>query len=56
MQLRDLFDYKNQLMQDLLTNEKIVKLIDRDVSLEEGTESFFCLFKFKHKRFFDCSN
>lgn len=37
MQLRDLFDYKNQLMQDLLTNEKIVKLIDRDVSLEEAS-------------------
>lgn len=28
MQLSDFFDYKNQLMEDLLTNEEIVKLID----------------------------
>lgn len=36
MQLRDLFDYKNQLMQDLLTNEKIVKLIDSTIPIEEA--------------------
>ena len=36
MQLRDIFDYKNQLMQDLLTNEKIVKLIDKDCSLADA--------------------
>jgi len=28
--------YKNQVMEDLLTDEKIVKLIDEDVSLEDA--------------------
>lgn len=28
MQLADFFDYKNQLMKDILTNEEIVKLLD----------------------------
>lgn len=36
MQLRDLFDYKNQLMQDILTNEDIVKLIDKDIDMENS--------------------
>ena len=36
MQLRDLFDYKNQLMQDLLTNEKLVKLIDKECTLDDA--------------------
>lgn len=30
MQLADFFDYKNQLMKDLLTNEEIVRLLDVD--------------------------
>lgn len=34
MNLQELFDYKNQLMKDLLTNETIVKLIDEDATLE----------------------
>lgn len=38
MQLRDLFDYKNQLMSDLLTNEKLVKLIDPNMSLDDADE------------------
>lgn len=36
MQLRDLFDYKNQLMQDILTNENLVKMIDRTVPFEQS--------------------
>lgn len=38
MQLRDLFDYKNQLMQDLLTNEKLVRLIDKDIPIEDAAQ------------------
>lgn len=33
MQLSEFFDYKNKLMEDLLTNESIVKLIDDTVEL-----------------------
>lgn len=36
MQLEDFFDYKNQLMKDLLTNEKIVNLLDAGVTLENA--------------------
>lgn len=35
-QLAELFDYKNKLMEDLLTNESIVKLIAPGVSLEDA--------------------
>ena len=34
MQLQEFFDYKNQLMEDLLTNESIVRLLDDDATLE----------------------
>lgn len=34
MQLSEFFDYKNKLMEDLLTNEAIVKLLDDDAKLE----------------------
>lgn len=34
MQLQDLYDYKNQMMKDLLENEAIVKLIDENATLE----------------------
>lgn len=34
MQLKDFYDYKNRIMEDLLTNERVVKLIDRDATLE----------------------
>lgn len=37
MQLADFFDYKNQLMQDLLTTESIVKLIDSHATLDTAT-------------------
>lgn len=36
MQLEELYDYKNKLMEDLLTNEEIVKLIDPTISLEDA--------------------
>lgn len=36
MQLQEFFDYKNQLMKDLLTNEEIVKLIDDNIPFEEA--------------------
>lgn len=36
MQLQDFFDYKNQLMKDLLTNETIVSLIQQDTKLEDA--------------------
>ena len=38
MQLREFFDYKNQLMEDLLTNEKILKLLDDDFSCSPKPE------------------
>ena len=36
MQLDDFFDYKNQLMEDLLTTESIVRLLNDDISLEDS--------------------
>ncbi len=39
MQLEEFFDYKNRLIQDILTNEKIVKLIDGEIPFENA-ESF----------------
>ena len=36
MQLQDFFDYKNKLMEDILTNGEIVKLINDKVSLEDA--------------------
>ena len=37
MQLSEFFDYKNKLMEDLLTNDDIVKLIDCDMDFDEAT-------------------
>lgn len=37
MQLQDFFDYKNQLMEDLLTREDIVKLINPDVDVKHAS-------------------
>lgn len=37
MQLEEFFDYKNQLMEDLLTREDIVSLIDENVKIENAT-------------------
>ena len=36
MQLQDFYDYKNQMMEDLLTNEEIVRLIDENATLEDA--------------------
>lgn len=36
MQLSEFFDYKNKLMEDLLTNESIVKLLDENVELKDA--------------------
>ena len=36
MQLQEFFDYKNQLMKDLLTTKEIVRLINEDVSFENA--------------------
>ncbi len=36
MYLDEFFNYKNQLMNDLLTNENIVKLLSDDISLEDA--------------------
>lgn len=38
MQLQDIYDYKNQLIKDLLTHESIVKLINDDVTVEDAYE------------------
>ena len=36
MQLQDFFDYKNKLMEDILTNDKIVHLINDKVSMKDA--------------------
>lgn len=36
MQLEEFFDYKNTCMEDLLTNEKIVELVNNEVSIEDA--------------------
>lgn len=38
MQLQEFFDYKNQLMEDLLTNSEIVRLVNDTVTLEGAEE------------------
>lgn len=36
MLLEDLFDYKNRLMKDLVTNERIVRLLDDELPFEDA--------------------
>lgn len=36
MQLMDFFDYKNQLMKDLLTSETVVRLLDDDIPMQQS--------------------
>lgn len=36
MQLQEFFDYKNKLMEDLLTTEEIVQLLDDGISIEDA--------------------
>ncbi len=38
MQLTEFFDYKNKLMEDLLTNEAIVKLLDSKTELKSANK------------------
>lgn len=47
MQLEEFYDYKNQLMEDLLTNETIVRLVDPDSEFEEPS-------KLAYTRVFPC--
>lgn len=42
MQLEEFFDYKNQLMEDLLTNETIVKLVNEQITLDKAAELAYC--------------
>lgn len=36
MQLQEFFDYKNQIMEDMLTSERIVKLINENTPMDEA--------------------
>ena len=36
MQLNEFYDYKNQLMGDILTNEKIVSMIDEEIDFKKA--------------------
>ena len=47
MYLEDLYDYKNKLMEDLLTNENIVRLLDKDIKMEDA-------YKLAYKQVFPC--
>ena len=47
MQLQEFFDYKNQLMEDLLTSESIVRLLDDDISMDDAG-------KLAYKNVFPC--
>lgn len=38
MQLEEIYDYKNQLMEDLLTNKRIVRLLTDDGELQSNPE------------------
>lgn len=38
MQLKEFFDYKNKLMEDILTNEIVVNLLNEDVDMEHAAE------------------
>lgn len=38
MQLEDFYDYKNQLMEDILTTESIVKLLADDLNIAEALD------------------
>lgn len=38
MQLEEFYDYKNKLMEDLVTNESIVRLLDETIPMSEATK------------------
>ncbi len=39
MQLEEFFDYKNQLMEDLLTNKEIIRLLDDNFTVIEEPQT-----------------
>lgn len=41
MNMNDFFDYKNQLMQDMLTSETIVRLLDDTLPVEEADKLMY---------------
>lgn len=43
MQLEEFYDYKNTLMEDLLTNEEIIHLLDEKVSIENAASLMYKL-------------
>ena len=48
MNLKDFYDYKNQFFEDVLTNEKLVKLINENKTLETAGElAYTQLFPYK---------
>ncbi|MBP5463313.1 MAG: hypothetical protein J6Y20_14500 [Lachnospiraceae bacterium] len=47
MQLKEFYDYKNQLMEDLLTSESIVNLLDDSIPIQEAE-------KLAYKQVFPC--
>lgn len=38
MQLEDFYDYKNQLMEDILSTHEIVHLLDKNIKIEDATK------------------
>lgn len=49
MQLTEFFDYKNKLMEDLLTNEEIVRLLDDTVELiDAGKLAYTNVFPYEY--------
>lgn len=38
MQLEEFYDYKNQLMGDILTNKNIISLLDSDISFDDASK------------------
>lgn len=41
MYLRDFFDYKNRLAEDLMTHENIVKLLNKDLTLDNAEQLMY---------------
>ena len=49
MQLQEFFDYKNQMMEDFLTSETIVRLLDDDISMDDaGNLAYERVFPFEY--------
>lgn len=49
MQLSEFFNYKNRLMEDLLTNEEIVRLLDDKIDMKDAWKlAYDCVFPYEH--------